>query len=173
MPMATVPTSRSPRRRAAPSAGRAFSQVEMLAVIVLLTVLAGFSILAYRAYQQRRLVPEAARRVVSLLGTAREQAITTNDRHQAVIHMQAATLWIDRGTSIPKQTTPIFLPDFVSVAGVTSQGTRHTSGIVSLTFYPDGRADPAAIELIEDHDRFSTATVRLYGSTGRARIFEP
>ena len=145
-------------------------------MLLILAVLAGISIMAYRSYQHRRLVPEAARRVVAVLAMAREEAIRANQAHEAVVFIDEDTLWVDRGTSgsanfIPKIITPVALPEFVSITGVLKQGVNATTGVVTLPFNPDGTAISAAIGLVEDNDPAATATVKIYRTTGRAHTF--
>lgn len=150
-----------------------FSLAEMLVVLAIISILAGMGMLSYSAYTDGRLVPEGARRITSILTLAREEAIAESKTYQVTLDLPYNSFWIDQTlpTYVPKITTPGRLPDGVSIIRTRADATTVTTGTISITFYPDGTSQSAEITMTEDADDTASGTIKLYGSTGRARTF--
>ncbi len=151
-----------------------FSLVEMLVVMTIVLSLTLLSVLAYQSYQNGRLAPESARRITSVLRSAREMAIANNGTYTAVLDMEAGRMWIDQSTTDsldyrPQVASPIFLPDHVQVSGWSDGATTGT-----LLYYPyqgDGTGVNGLVRIDEPGaDRPTWASVELFRTTGQFRV---
>ena len=153
----------------------------MLVVLSIIAILSSIGVLAFASYRQQRLVPESARRLVTLLTAAREHAIAEDRLFQALIDIDRNLAWIDRvgpqpADFAPKIVAPVELPDMVRIASVKHDGVESASGRVAIVFHPDGTADTAVIHLVEEFanpaDTSKAFSVMVYHSTGRAHVIE-
>jgi type II secretion system protein H len=150
-----------------------FSLVELLVVVTVIGILSAMGLLAYRSFQDGRRVAEGARRVISTLRMTRERAIADNKAYQTIVDLSRSVVWIDRAPPdyLPKVTTPVYMPDRVRFYRTRSSSTVRTTGLVAIVFQPDGTADSAEITMANEVDLASSATIKVYHSTGQAHTF--
>ena len=168
------------RRRFGYRAG-GFTFVELLAVIVIASMLAAAGFGVFMKNSRRHQLVETSRSLVRACAVARQVAIRTQqpchvvlDREQQRV-MLAQSGFDEDGVGYFVVRTRLFepytLPESISWEGGTlgeEQGYLDYDGSDnSVTFLPDGSADAALIRLTDDGHAF---TVSVIGPTGRVYL---
>jgi len=146
-------------RRQEPAAG--FTLLELIMVLLLLSVLTGMAVPAFRHYHERISVRMEALRLVETMQYARERAVMS--RRPQVVHFDAGRglYWLSdgdesHGTSHRRRVLPF--------------PTKIRTGVSKAVFHPDGTATEAWLRL---ERRSVSCEVRLDALSGRGRLFEP
>ena len=160
---------------------RAITAIELVAVLLVIALLATASLATFAGYHQARLVSTQARKIQQVLALARSYAISHNGYYRVVFAPNGRGFWIDKTDDQGEATqtrivTPEATDERVRVAGIVAGSTHYTAESVSLRFYPAGTSTDASIFLIrrgaDPGDDSNYPTVKLYGPTARALIFE-
>jgi len=133
-----------------PRAAGAFTLLELIAVLVLISTVLAAAAPSLRRFARGRQTADAAARILSLTHLARSQAATRGCIHRLNLDAEAGTYWLTMqqgGTFVEIDSSHgrhFRLPVGVSVA-LDSASEAELSSYVQ--FYPDGRCDQATIEL--------------------------
>lgn len=153
------------RRRARPISPRSgFTLVELVLVVVILST---FAVVAIGSYSNALHWRRVSRQATSLLATLR------NAHAMAVSRSKRVRVQIDAASySVQIEDDPLDSPDVWTAAGtwgepqtveedvtVTLRNTEDPAAVpTSVTFFPDGRAEP--VEITVSHEKFADV-VRL------------
>lgn len=159
---------------------RAYSLIELLIVLAILSIFSTLAVLSYGTYRKSLRLKSAAREINTLFSTARNLAIEQNSYFQATIDISNRRIWVDKinylsNISEPKITTPKQLNDFVTITDVTVNSRTDTSGVAHIVFRPNATSDYATVHLIRESDDTTVEenyyTIRVYSSTAKSRIY--
>ncbi len=159
---------------------RAFSAIEIVVVLLILSAFSTFAIVSYAGYRKQARIRNASRRLETLLTTARALAINHNTPYQVQIDMDNHQFWVDRLDRFgriekPKAVPVDWLPDFVRVHDVVKSGLSYASGTVSILFRPNSTSEYTSIyiisELEDEAAQENYITIRIYPSTGLVKTF--
>ncbi|MDK2971236.1 MAG: hypothetical protein PWP23_991 [Candidatus Sumerlaeota bacterium] len=168
-------------RRSRAFHARGFSLIEILVVLAILTIMTGVALFGYSSYRESLVLTTTGSTVQRTLMQARNRAIHLNLPHQAVIDIDANTIWVNQLNSSKTETTPKVVPetslgDFVRISSLKIGSSTFTSGTHTIAFETDGRnplvivnlyrlaGDPAAAQ--------SFTAVRLYPSSGEVQVLD-
>ena len=138
-------------RRDNPVELAAFTLLELILVMVLVTVLLGVTAPSLRGFHSARRGAEGAAQLLSLANYARSQAIVQGTIYRLNIELSEGTYWLTAqvgGAQVMlrnEQGRRFRLPDGVAVA-IRSPAAGNEATYVQ--FYPSGRSDQATIELV-------------------------
>jgi len=91
---AVSPREALPRGRRTKSRQRAFTLIELLAVLLIMGLVAGIT-LPNLSLRSERLVLDAAQELASNLAFTRQRAVATGATHRVVVDLDAAAWWIE------------------------------------------------------------------------------
>ena len=137
-----------------PSADRrpagAFTLLELIAVLVLISTVLAAAAPSLRGFVRGRQTADAAAQILSLTRLARSRAASRGCIHRLNLDAEGGTYWLTMqraGAFVEIDSSHgrrFRLPVGVSVALALPSGDESLSYV---QFYPDGRCDPATIEL--------------------------
>jgi len=162
---------------------RAFTLIELLVVITLMSIAAGLGGGLYAKRYTHMLTGKAARNLLMLARYARIAAMENQKPYRLHLDKQDKRAWLsttglDRETMTTKVTIidnaycqPVSLADPVNFEALNIQ-TRHaeeastnTAEQTVITFYPQGTADSAVIQLGDTHTHY---TIGVSSCTGKS-----
>ena len=142
----TSTTGLSPDRRAA----GAFTLLELIAVLVLISTVLAIAAPSLRGFVHGRQTADAAAQILALTHLARSRAASGGCVHRLNVDSEAGTYWLTMQRAgafveIGRGHGRLYrVPKGASIA----VDTLLDDGSVSyVQFYPDGRCDPATVEL--------------------------
>jgi prepilin-type N-terminal cleavage/methylation domain-containing protein len=166
-PSAPVPPADA-RRRTEPAAG--FTLLELIVVIMLLTILLGFAIPAFKADHaggsRDRITRELAQAVKKLkIAALRRQTV-----HALHLSLDENRIWVTRAEEVaadddtaPQPQWERTLPEDIRIEHVRFSDNREVrSGTVVIAFYPQGYSDRAVIRLSDDTDNTTDLVVEAF-----------
>jgi len=142
----TSTTGRSDDRRAA----GAFTLLELIAVLLLISTVLAIAAPSLRGFARGRQTAGAAAQILSLTQLARSRAASLGCTHRLNLDAETGTYWLttQRGGAFVEirggHGRRFRLPGGVSAALHLPSGAEP---LPCVGFYPDGRCDPATIEL--------------------------
>jgi len=148
-----------------------FTLLELIVVLVLISAVLALAAPSLRRFARARGTTDAATHLLALAHLARSQAVTQAQVWRLNIDPEAFTYWLtvqQAGAFVQPQREygRLFrFPDGVSVA---VEGSETADGMPCVQFYPDGRSDPATIELADAEGR--TLQVTCPSVSDRFRI---
>jgi Tfp pilus assembly protein FimT len=160
-----------------------FTSIEFMGAMVIGAIISVLAIGSYRLYERELPVRHAARRLVHALSSARALAISQNLPYAVLIDRRYQNFWVDQvnaagATTVPKVVSPEPFGKKVQLIdiqfGLTPVSASATDPVV-IRFFPDGSSEDARIFLRminAPNAPAATYTVRNYGPTGQARVFE-
>ena len=128
----------------------AFTLLELIFVLVLISTVLAIAAPSLRGFVRGRQTADAAAKVLSLMHLARSRAASQGCIHRLNFDAEAGTCWLtmqQAGTFVEiagSHGRRFGLPAGVSVALGSSADAESRR---CVQFYPDGRCDPATIEL--------------------------
>jgi len=132
-------------------ARRAFTLLELILVLVMVSLLLGIAAPALRGFVGARRSADAAAQLLSMANYARSQAIAEGTVYRLNIDTEQNVYWLTmlaEGTFVELASEygrRFALPDTVSVElGSASAG----GGVTFIQFYPSGRTDEVRIQLV-------------------------
>jgi Tfp pilus assembly protein FimT len=131
-------------------AAGAFTLLELIAVLVLISTVLAAAAPSLRRFARGRQTADAAAQILSLTHLARSQAATRGCVHRLNLDAEEGTYWLTvqhAGAFVEIDSSHgrhFRLPVGVSVALDSVSGAEPSSYV---QFYPDGRCDQATIEL--------------------------
>lgn len=157
----------------------AFSLIEILVVLTIMTIGTGVALYSYSSYRRSIVLTSSASNVQRTLMQARSRAIHLNAPHRVFIDIDNDTVWVNqlnhtKTQSIPKVVPETSVGDFVTIQEIRIGSTTYTSGTRTVDFETDGgnplvivnlrrlAGDPASEE--------SYTAVRLYPASGEAQV---
>jgi prepilin-type N-terminal cleavage/methylation domain-containing protein len=161
------PTGSDPRHRA-PQAG--FTLLELLLVLLILAVVVGMSIPRFRhtfRYLQLQLFASDVARVFTY---ANRRAVARGETLRIHFDVEGRRFWLLRATEASPGV------EFERIAGKLGRGLSVPGAIFldsrarEVTFYPDGRADPFEMLIIEDQEERYRLVTDAW--TGRVKLLE-
>jgi prepilin-type N-terminal cleavage/methylation domain-containing protein len=160
---------------------RGFTITELISVLVIVVVLSTISLASFSAYNRLSMVSTTSQMLLRTLAAARSYAVANNGYYQVTLDLDGGAFWIDETDSsgnitVPKVITPNEIDDRVVLDSATIDSSDATSGIARLRFYPNGSSVDAYVYIIRRGANISSGTeywtIRLYGPTARAVIFQ-
>ncbi|MBN1865684.1 hypothetical protein JW916_00175 [Candidatus Sumerlaeota bacterium] len=164
---------------------RAVTALELATILLIILILTSLSAIGYRRYLDTSVVAVESQKIRKAFATARSWGISQNDYYRVVFSFDDRSYWIDQtdaagNTVRPKVVTPEPIHQDVAIEELRIGSTSYSSGVRNVRFFPDGRSDEAAVYLVREAllrppntpaptDYY---TIRLYGPTARANIFE-
>lgn len=156
------------RRRAEPAAG--FTLLELIVVIMLLTILLGFAIPAFKADHtggSRDLITRELLQAVKKLKIA---ALRRQTVHALHMNLDQNRIWVTRAEEVaadddtaPQPQWERTLPEGIRIEHVRFPDNREVrSGSVVIAFYPQGYSDRAVIRLSDDTDTTTDLVVEAF-----------
>ena len=142
----TSTTGPSPDRRQA----GAFTLLELILVLVLISTVLAIAAPSLRGFVRGRQTANAAAQLLALTHLARSQAVTRGCIHRLNIDAEEGTYWLtmqQAGAFVETDSDHgrrYELPTGVLIALDRAQGEEQSAYV---EFFPDGRCDPATIEL--------------------------
>lgn len=142
-------------RRSMPSAG--FTLLELIVVILLLTILLGFAIPAFQAGATGA-HDRVARELLHAVKKLKIAALSRQSIHKLHLDLDQNRIWVTRedkvaAEAMPPRQSARALPDDIRVAHVRFADNREIrSGVATITFFPQGYSDRAAIRLTDGGD---------------------
>lgn len=170
----TVP----PPRQSAPRRG--VTIMELLVIVAILAILSGSITLMYGTRREKTLVLQQADKIQKTLELARAKAIQSTQPCQVTFWIEQPSFWIDEidgdGDVTQRQvTTPEKIHEQLVLEGVDSSSTQTETAFATVRFFPNGSSDDAYIWIIHEQAEPSElenfTTVKVYGPTGRVRVF--
>lgn len=164
---------------------RAITLLELLTVLCIAAVLATLVVATFFRSHQVSLLDNEARKFQSILSLARSKAISENTHYQFGYWVDTPSYWLDRltpdGMAVDQAqiVTPEPLSDRIDVSfsfetALGSPAAR-PPGVIVMHFKSNGSSDTGSIWLIrktaDKNDPSEYYTIKLYGPTGRAKIF--
>lgn len=179
---------------------KAFSLLELMAVVAIAMILTIVAVNSYSAMQQRRSLRSGAESVRDVLMNARSLAVSRNAWHRVVIqtrdpntNVEEYGFWIDEidpGTSTNPNPVALDvatralvvpfqeLPPSVQIVDAQIKGTSYTvttsNPYLVIRFKPNGSSDDANIRLREDSYVVPggrlISEVRLFSATAKPKI---
>lgn len=147
----TSQTGRTSNRRRG-----AFTLLELIAVLVLISTVLAIAAPSLRGFVHGRQTADTALRMLSLTRLARSRSASLGCVHRLNVDAESGTYWLTMqraGAFVEIQSAhgrKYHLPTGVSVTldspSAEEQG-RGEDDVPHIQFYPDGRCDPATIEL--------------------------
>jgi prepilin-type N-terminal cleavage/methylation domain-containing protein len=148
-----TPLPRTLRPRPDPAGGagrtRAYTLLELVAVLAILCLVAGLAVPSLRGFAQGRDGADGAQQLVALCRRARTQAITEATTYRLNVDPAAGTYWLTawRGGAFVDPGDGFGL-EFAVPTGMTLTWDGPVNGTIGYAeFQPDGRTTPAAIHL--------------------------
>jgi len=152
----TAPPTRLSRRVRRPAARqsqpRGFTLLELILVLVLISAVLALAAPSLRRFARGRETTDAASHLLALTHLARSQAVAQAQVWRLNIDPEAATYWLtvqQAGAFVQPQREYGRLFRFPADVSVTVDGSETSDGMPYVQFYPDGRSDPATIELAD------------------------
>lgn len=163
-----------------------FTLIELLVVLAVLSIATGLGGGVYLGTYQKLLVTRAARAIYTMAQYARVAAIEEQVSIRMVFDKTEKRVWLQMTqfnlrTEAAEQIVvsnpfcrPVQLAPQVDLEGVKIQAQRQgedaeTEARATLTFYPDGTADAAAIQVGNGVTHYS---IGISPSTGKARYIK-
>jgi len=143
--------------------------MELLTVILIMSMIVGFSVPRFsRSFGQLQ-VQVFTNDVVKLLAYASRRAVTRREILSVHIDAEARRTWVAEGRADSQEVSPRVASKLNRLAPIP-ETVSVTSSAGEVTFYPDGRADPFEMVIVDK----SADGYRLVTDvwTGRARISE-
>ncbi|KPA17151.1 protein containing Prepilin-type cleavage/methylation [Candidatus Magnetomorum sp. HK-1] len=148
-----------------------YTLLELIVVMVILSISLYFFMPSLKKPSNMKAV---ARRVIAISGHLRSMAVRSQEKQSLDYHANGFSAGVSKKTETEmldeeesaKQSIP--LPDNVSLEVSYPNGDVKSSG--TITFYPTGYADPAAIHLSKDGYDYLTLVVEPFLS--KIRIYE-
>jgi len=131
---------------------RGFTLLELILVLVLVSALLALAAPSLRRFARARETTDAASHLLALTHLARSQAVAQAQVWRLNIDPDAATYWLtvqQAGAFVNPQREYGRLFRFPAGVSVTVDGSETPDGMPYVQFYPDGRSDPATIELAD------------------------
>lgn len=152
-----TPTWRRVRRPAAQTSHtRGFTLLELIIVLVLISAVLALAAPSLRRFTRARETTDAASHLLALTHLARSQAVAQAHVWRLNIDPQTATYWLTvqrAGPFVEPQTEYGRLFRFPDGVSVTVEADGAADGTPYVQFYPDGRSDPATIDLTDPDGR--------------------
>lgn len=137
----------TPTRRAG-----GFTLLELILVLVLISAVLALAAPSLRRFARARETTDAASHLLALTHLARSQAVAQAQVWRLNIDPEAATYWLtvqQAGAFVEPRNEYGRLFRFPAGVSVTVDGSETPDGTPYVQFYPDGRSDPATIELAD------------------------
>ena len=144
-----------------------FTLIEVLAILLIVTVLIGLSLPRFSATTQNLQLTSSARSLAKLLTYAQERAIVERIPYQAVFDSTGKTYWLTRVESKGTETASSRIEGRYGRPVTLPSGISFRFPEEPIQFYPDGGSDPFTIELSTEGRRFI-----LTDGVGHVRIQE-
>lgn len=161
----TVRTRTSPAGRPAGTAG--FTLVELLVVLLIMGLMASIAAPYFGRLAPRLEAKAAAREVVSLLRTARGEAIRDNREVVMVVDLDRRTLTIDSGRGMT-------VVEGLGLQLLTGTAELIDDGSGRIRFYPDGTSTGGRVTISDpgypDSNAGRAFNVRIDWLTGRVAV---
>ncbi|HUS90900.1 MAG TPA: GspH/FimT family pseudopilin [Phycisphaerae bacterium] len=140
-----------------PSRG-GFTLLELIAVLVLISTVLAMAAPSLRGFVRGRQTADLAARVLALTRLARSRAVSLGCVHRLNVDAEEGVFWLSvqqRGAFVEIETGPgrrHRVPAGVSIALAEPSATEKTQEVPYVQFHPDGRCEPATIELAGGED---------------------
>jgi prepilin-type N-terminal cleavage/methylation domain-containing protein len=157
--------------------GRGFTLLELIAVLVLISAVLALAAPSLRRFARGRETTDAATHVLALAHLARSQAAARACLWRLNIDADEGTYWLtlqEAGVFVQpaRDYGRLFrFPDGVTVRLELPELAEIEEAGTFIQFYPDGRSDPAVIELEDTEGR--TLQIVCPSATERLRIETP
>ena len=161
---------------------KGLTAIELTVVMLIISLMATVSVGVYVNYYKANLVESEAGKIDRLLATARGNAIRNAVPTRATFWLDRPAYWIDEGSEADGNlrlqiTTPEQVHDLVRISSIdVNSSPTMSSGVAEITFRPDGTSDNATIHLLHKEakagDDSEYYTIKVYGPTGRSKVFE-
>ncbi len=154
------------RRRPKPAEG--FTLLELIVVILLLSILLGFAIPAFRAGGVAGSKDGAARELLHSIKKLKIAALNRQSIHKLHLDLSGNRMWVTREDKAANQATPSpqserILAKDIRIAHVRFPDNREVrSGEVVIAFYPQGYSDRAVIRLIDRSRTYTDLVVEAF-----------
>lgn len=160
---------------------RAFSMVEILVVLIILSIMTTVALFSYSTFKDSQSLQMSADKARRILMQGRNRAINLNLPQEVVVDLDRESMWVNQLNSTRTQTSPKVVPeermaDFVRIEELRINSTTFTSGEHVIAFEPAGGNPLVVLSLkreaddpARDENYFS---VRLFPTSGEAQILE-
>jgi len=146
---------------------RGFTLIELMIVIAIMAILAGFSVPAYQEYQARSRLKGAAQQVHTDLMAARMQAVSENQWIALNIDSNHAyTIFRDIDKNGSKNSTNNVILVVKDLHPTYFDATMTTTAGTVVTFYPNGTASSATLSFTA---AAGSKTITISGA-GRVKV---
>jgi prepilin-type N-terminal cleavage/methylation domain-containing protein len=139
-----------------PAVAAGFTLLELIVVIMLLTILLGFAIPAFRGVGFMGSRDKAARELLYTVKKLKIEALSRQRMLKLHLDLDAGRIWVTREAegnaegAVPPPESEWTLPEDVRIAEVRFPDDREIrSGTAAIAFYPQGYSDRAAIRLTD------------------------
>jgi prepilin-type N-terminal cleavage/methylation domain-containing protein len=138
-----------------PGAAAGFTLLELIVVILLLTILLGFAIPAFRSDNFMGSRDKVTRELMHAVKKLKIEALSRQRIYTLHLDLDADRIWMTHAaegsdSAAPPPPSEWSLPDDIRIAHVRLPGNREISaGIVAIAFYPQGYSDRALIRLTD------------------------
>ena len=133
-------------------APRGFTLMELIVVLVLISTVLALASPSLRRFVRGRSTGDAAAHMLALTHLARSQAVTGAQVWRLNLDPESGTYWLTTQTEgafvapLREYGRVFHLPDGVTLA---TDAEHESDKAPYVQFYPDGRSDPARIELTD------------------------
>jgi prepilin-type N-terminal cleavage/methylation domain-containing protein len=135
-----------------------FTLLELTVVMLLLAILLGFAIPAFRGAALMDTPRSTARKIAWAVKKLKHEAITRQEQHTLHLDLDAGRIWATRGLpaedkAAPTETEPWSLPEGTRIDRILFPAQRRIrSGTVAIGFYAQGFSDRAIVRLTDGND---------------------
>ena len=166
-------TSRTGRRPDRGAAG-AFTLLELIAVLVLISTVLAIAAPSLRGFVRGRQTADDAAKVLALTHLARSRAASQGCVHRLNFDAEAGTCWLtmqQAGAFVEIEGSHGRQLRLSANVTVRSGSSADGESVQYVQFYPDGRCDPATIELTGGQG--DVLHVRCLSPSERFRVVSP
>jgi len=151
-----------------PYPANGFTLLELIVVILLLTILLGFAIPAFKGSILTGSQESVARELMSAVKKLKIAALRRQSVHTLHLNLDQGRLWVTQEKTADDQgeaarQSEWDLPDNTRIAQVRFPGDREVhSGTVEIRFYPQGYSDRAIVRLAGDGKKHTDLVIEAF-----------